>query len=143
MKNNTKPLFLRIAGMGILLLAVLFVAVGTLGNVMEMRMPGVASYLYKILMFFVTWLVVSASLRSLKQLDRKAPWWEKLLLGLLLGLGAGMLTTLFSLAFSAWGDPSSLLAFSFGWRDTLFFAALAVLYSSASGFRGRSPLKPS
>lgn len=118
---------IRLAVMSILLLGLMYVAVSALGNVMQAKAPVLGSYAYKALMFILTWLVVTAALRSLKALDKKARFWEKLLLGVSIGLGAGLLSWLFSLIFARVGNPDSVFAFSFGWGEAVFFGALALL----------------
>ncbi len=123
--------------MSILLLAVMYVAVSALGNVMRAKAPVLGSYAYKILMFVLTWGVVAAALRSLKVLDKKARFWEKLLLGLSIGLGAGILTWLFSRIFAWAGNAESILAFAFGWREALFFAGLSLLAALVAIFSRR------
>ncbi|GEM_PF-3201157 len=127
METKTKPLFLRIALLSSLLLASLYVAALVSGEVMQRSMPVLGAYAYKALMFVFTWLVVTASLRSFKTLERKAAFWEKALLVFLIALGAGTWTWLFSAFFTRWGKPDSLLAFSFRWKETLFFVVLALL----------------
>ncbi len=127
METKAKPLFLRIALLSSLLLASLYVVALVLGEVMQRRAPVLGSYAYKALMFLFTWLVITASLRSFGTLDRKASFWEKASLVFLVALGAGTWTWLFSVFFTRWGDPESLLAFSFRWKETLFFVVLALL----------------